>query len=118
MKYIKSFQAINNRKGTEKNFYKYEKVCLLIVDFSQTPAKIYNTSDELKESDLFPKIQQLILVNFLGKNLYQICWKFIKKDLLPQILIIDIFQLRNCQFHFYHLESEATQFHFPKIREW
>ena len=55
LKYIKSFQAINNRKGTEKNFYKYEKVCLLIVDFSQTPAKIYNTSDELKESGLIPE---------------------------------------------------------------
>jgi len=30
LKYIKSFQAINNRKRTDKNFYKYEKVCLLI----------------------------------------------------------------------------------------
>jgi hypothetical protein len=29
LKYIKSFQAINNRKGTEKNFYKYEKVCAI-----------------------------------------------------------------------------------------
>jgi hypothetical protein len=52
LKYIKSFQAINNRKGAEKNFYKYEKVCLLIVDFSQTPAKIYNTNAELKEAGL------------------------------------------------------------------
>lgn len=54
IKYIKSFQAINNRKSTEKNFYQYEKVCLLIVDFSQNPAKIYNTSEELKKSGLIP----------------------------------------------------------------
>ncbi|MDL2244378.1 hypothetical protein LJC54_02605 [Parabacteroides sp. OttesenSCG-928-J18] len=54
LKYIKSFQAINNRKGTEKNFYQYEKTCLLIVDFSKTPAKIYNTSDELKKAGLIP----------------------------------------------------------------
>lgn len=55
LKYIKSFQAINNRKGIEKNFYKYEKVCLLIVDFSQNPVKIYNTSKELKDAGLIPK---------------------------------------------------------------
>ncbi len=55
LKYIKSFQAINNRKGTEKNFYQYEKVCLLIVDFSKTPAKIYNSSKELKADGLIPE---------------------------------------------------------------
>lgn len=54
IKYIKSFQAINNRKGVEKNFYRYEKVCLLIVDFSQTPVKIYHTTDELKKAGLIP----------------------------------------------------------------
>jgi hypothetical protein len=55
LKYIKSFQAINNRKGIEKNFYKYEKVCLLIVDFSKSPAKIYNTNAELIKDGLMPK---------------------------------------------------------------
>lgn len=55
LKYIKSFQAINNRKGTEKNFYQYEKVCLLIVDFSKKPPKIYNSSEELKEDGLIPE---------------------------------------------------------------
>ena len=54
LKYIKSFQAINNRTGTEKNFYKYEKVCLLIVDFSKNPAKIYNTNEELIADGLIP----------------------------------------------------------------
>ena len=55
LKYIKSFQAINNRKGIEKNFYKYEKVCLLIVDFSRSPAKIYNTNAELIKDGLIPE---------------------------------------------------------------
>lgn len=46
-KYIKSFQAINGRLDYTKEDYKYEKVCLLIVDFSQSPSKIYNTNEEL-----------------------------------------------------------------------
>lgn len=55
LKYIKSFQAINNRKITEKNFYQYEKVCLLIVDFSKQPAKIYHTAEEMKKDGLIPE---------------------------------------------------------------
>ncbi len=54
LKFIKSFQAINNRKGTEKNFYQYEKTCLLIVDFSKNPAKIYQNTHELKKDGLIP----------------------------------------------------------------
>ncbi len=54
LKYIKSFQAINNRKTISKNFYQYEKVCLLIVDFTQNPAKIYQSSEELKKAGLIP----------------------------------------------------------------
>lgn len=57
-KYIKSFQAINGRLDHTKEDYKYEKVCLLIVDFSQTPAKIYNTNDELISDGLMPADSQ------------------------------------------------------------
>lgn len=53
-KYIRSFQAINHRRNTETDFHKYEKVCLLIVDFSQTPVRIYNTNEELKQAGLIP----------------------------------------------------------------
>lgn len=74
LKYIKSFQAINDRKGTEKNFYKYEKVCLLIVDFSQTPAKIYNTSDELKEAGLIPEDSTI--------DISELSWEKFVPDLL------------------------------------
>ena len=55
VKYIKSFQAINNRKTVEKNFYQYERVCLLIVDFSKTPIKIYDTQAALIEDGLIPE---------------------------------------------------------------
>lgn len=53
-KYVKSFQAINSRTDTNKDHFKYERVCLLIVDFSQPIPKIYNTDDELKEAGLLP----------------------------------------------------------------
>lgn len=48
-KYIKSFQYINNRKNTQKNFYKYESVCLLLVDFRPKSPRIYSTIEELKK---------------------------------------------------------------------
>lgn len=46
-KYIKSFQAINGRFDSTREDYKYERVCLLLVDFAQTPAKIYSSNQEL-----------------------------------------------------------------------
>lgn len=51
-KYIKSFNAINNRSTTSKDFYQYEKVCLLVVDFSQNPPKLYDTDADLKRDEL------------------------------------------------------------------
>lgn len=46
-KYIKSFQAINGRPDFSREDYKYERVCLLLVDFQQSPAKIYSSNREL-----------------------------------------------------------------------
>ena len=53
-KYILSFGAVNNRNSTTADHYKYERVCLLIVDFSQKVPKIYNTDAELKADNLLP----------------------------------------------------------------
>lgn len=53
-KYIYSFGAINNRGTTNGLEYKYERVCLLIVDFNRQTPKIYNTDDELKADELLP----------------------------------------------------------------
>ena len=61
-KYIKSFQAINGRPDFTKQDYKYEKVCLLIVDFGKTPAKIYSTNEELIVDSLMPADSQANIV--------------------------------------------------------
>lgn len=51
-KYINSFNAVNTRLVTNGQEYKYERICLLIVDFSISIPKIYNTDDELKKDGL------------------------------------------------------------------
>ncbi|TAK31799.1 MAG: hypothetical protein EPO28_18075 [Saprospiraceae bacterium] len=50
--YIRSFLSINNRHDTKKHFYQYERVCLLIVDFTQNPPKLYTSDQELKDAGL------------------------------------------------------------------
>jgi len=54
-KYIKAFQAISGRNLTTENHYKYEAVCLLIVDFRKKTPLIYRSTDELKSAGLLPK---------------------------------------------------------------
>ena len=73
-KYIKSFQAINNRISTDKNAYQYEHVCLLIVDFNRDTPKIYNTTAELKADGLLAQdsiqsIEDLTFSEFSRKML-------------------------------------------------
>lgn len=51
-KYIKSFQAINGRNDYTRDEYKYERVCLLLVDFQQSPAKIYSKNKDLHDDGL------------------------------------------------------------------
>lgn len=52
--YLRAFNAINNRNTIVSDDYKYEKVCLLVVDFSRQIPKIYNTDLELKADNLIP----------------------------------------------------------------
>lgn len=54
-KYLYSFSAVNNRRCLQGEEYKYERVCLLIVDFSQEVPVIYNTDSELKTAGLLPE---------------------------------------------------------------
>ncbi len=77
-KYIKSFTAINNRSTTDKEEYKYEKACLLIVDFSQSPVKIYHNDEELISAGLlsstsYASIESLNWQSFIPSllNIYQ-----------------------------------------------
>lgn len=53
--YIKAFSAINDRNSILSDDYKYERVCLLVVDFSKPIPKIYNTDAELKADNLIPQ---------------------------------------------------------------
>jgi len=54
-KYISAFQAINNRASQADENYKYERCCLLIVDFEKDVPKIYNTTEELIRDDFLPR---------------------------------------------------------------
>lgn len=70
-KYITAFNALNNRIDYNKDTYKYEKCCLLIVDFTFKKPKIYNTDDELKKANLLPSdstvsIKDLTWDNFVN----------------------------------------------------
>lgn len=69
-KYIRAFQAINDRQNSADEYWKYERCCLLVVDFSESRPKIYNTDSELKAGGLIPtnsntSIQRLNYSNFI-----------------------------------------------------
>lgn len=51
-KYIKYFSLINNRDITNGDFHKYERVCLLLVDFSNETPKLYQTKEDLIKDNL------------------------------------------------------------------
>lgn len=75
-KYVKSFQAINGRTDTSEDEYKYERVCLLIVDFSQSIPRIFNTDEELKEAGLLPEDTDA--------SIAQLIWSTFTSDLLEE----------------------------------
>lgn len=52
--YILAFQTVNRRNMAAGEEYKYERVCLLIADFSKNPIKIYSTDAELQADGLLP----------------------------------------------------------------
>lgn len=54
-KFILAFQALNNRIDITDPLYKYERVALLIVDFSRAVPKLYNSTQELKNDGLIPQ---------------------------------------------------------------
>ena len=62
------FQAINNRNSPNKDEYKYERVCLLIVDFRSKKPKLYSLIKELKKDGLVPKNSKESLDNLNIKD--------------------------------------------------
>lgn len=53
-KYIKGFSALNMRNNQGDDYFKYERVALIVADFSQNPVKVYHTVKELSADNLLP----------------------------------------------------------------
>ncbi len=53
-KTINTYSAINNRNIRNGEEYKYERLCLILADFSQTPVKIYRNDADLNADGLLP----------------------------------------------------------------
>ena len=53
-KYVKGFSALNMRASQRDDDFKYERVALIIADFSQNPVKVYNTTQDLVDDNLLP----------------------------------------------------------------
>lgn len=69
-KYIKYYTLINNRTNVEGDFFKYERISVLLVDFSKEIPKVYNTTEELLTDGLLPKnstanMDNLSFTNFI-----------------------------------------------------
>ena len=66
-KYINAFQALNNRINHNDDNYKYERCCLLLVDFDRQTPKTYNTTQELI-SDGYLQVGTTATMNGLDYN--------------------------------------------------
>lgn len=64
-KYIEMFQQINSRKSVTSDAHKYERVCLLIVNFNHSIPKIYSTIQELK-NDKLVSVDSTLSMEFLN----------------------------------------------------
>lgn len=62
-KCIHTYSALNNRDIEKGEEYKYERICLILADFSQTPVKIYKHESELKKDNLLPQDSTVTLAN-------------------------------------------------------
>lgn len=63
---INVFNDLNNRNLATNEAYKYERVCLVLADFSQSPVKIYANENQLKDDNLLSKTSNVSLsgINF------------------------------------------------------
>ena len=43
------FREINNRNSIDQDFHKYERNCLLLVDFRENTPKVISTAKQLKK---------------------------------------------------------------------
>jgi len=64
--FLTSFTAISNRKSGNDDHWKYEAVCLLLVDFSKNPPKTIEELNDIKRID--KKISIMFNENILSIN--------------------------------------------------
>ncbi|MGH9948825.1 MAG: restriction endonuclease [Pyrinomonadaceae bacterium] len=69
-KYLQAFNAIAGRINIVGDLHKYERICLLVVDFNRAAPKIYSTDEELKqdgllEADSIATIENLTFTQFI-----------------------------------------------------
>lgn len=67
-RYVEMFQAINGRSVVVGDEYKYERVCLLIVDFRSNPPKLYSDITELKRDGIVPPHSKVTMNKLTVKN--------------------------------------------------
>ncbi|MGI8655679.1 MAG: restriction endonuclease [Pyrinomonadaceae bacterium] len=67
-KYLLAFNAINGRIAVNSDHHKYEQVCLLVVDFRQTPPKIYSSDVDLRTDGLLSQSSAASITNLTFQN--------------------------------------------------
>ena len=70
-KYLASFGAINGRSSITTDYWKYERICLLIVDFNHEQPVIYNTDEALISAGLMSPDSGLTIENMNYPTLAQ-----------------------------------------------
>ncbi|WP_323593112.1 hypothetical protein [Aliarcobacter butzleri] len=72
-KYLSIFNEISNRRNFAKklDYYKYERTCVLIVDFQQNPIKIYEPKAELIRDGIISRGCKINYSNLSPKNFSQ-----------------------------------------------
>ena len=64
-KYISGFSALNHRLNQRDDDFKYERVALVLTDFSQNPVKIYESVADLK-ADNFLSTESTVTMDRIG----------------------------------------------------
>lgn len=55
--YIPAFNFLNGRKSPKDDLYKYDRLCLLIIDFREDPPKVITSASELVKDEIISKKQ-------------------------------------------------------------
>jgi len=105
LKYISSYIALNKRTIITSDYHKYEKMCLLVVDFSQDLPQIVNTFTDLK--NYLTSEEKNILSNFTQDELNDLEKKF--KDLTIANFVDDLLDIYDKRHNLkYLLKQQKT----------